>query len=125
MARKKEVRNTDFLTLADLEEQKKELEKEIPGLQWGDDPDLEIITLPLGIHAIDEAMNGGFPFGRFSLIWGNQAAGKTTFCLFLVKQAQAQGLACAYLDVEKKLDLQWAKTIGVDITNLAVVLLLS
>lgn len=99
---------------------KKEIEKEIPGLMWGDDPDLEVETLPLGIHVIDEAMNGGFPFGRISIIYGEQATGKTTFCLFVIKQAQAMGLSCAYLDVEKKLDPAWAKAIGVDLSNLMV-----
>lgn len=122
MARKtKESKSTAFLTLEELEEQKKDLEKAIPGLQWGDDPDLEVISLPLDIHAIDDAMNGGFPFSRISLIWGDQAAGKTTFCLFVIKKAQEQGLACAYLDIEKKLDLSWAKLIGVDVTRLAVI----
>jgi len=120
--KRKETENSgEFFTIEQIKSRREELNTELGfDFQWGDDPDLEVVSLPLGIHSLDEAMNGGIPFSRFTIFWGDQAAGKTTLALLFIAAAQREGLACAFIDVEKKLDPSWAKAIGVDIENLII-----
>ena len=61
---------------------------------------------------------GGLPRGRIVEIIGPEASGKSTLCLSVVAQAQKMGLACAYVDTEHSLDLQYARKLGVNTDDL-------
>ena len=60
------------------------------------------------------ALKGGFGYGRQVLVWGNKSAGKSSFCLQMIADAQKNGKTCAWIDAEASYDVEWAKTLGVD-----------
>ncbi|NDF30153.1 MAG: hypothetical protein EB150_08160, partial [Nitrososphaeria archaeon] len=41
------------------------------------------------------ALKGGLGFGRQVLVWGNKSAGKSSFCLQMIAEAQKEGKTCA------------------------------
>lgn len=55
---------------------------------------------------------GGFPRRRMSEVFGWESSGKTTLCLSACAQCQAKGMTAAYIDMERAVDLAWAKKIG-------------
>ncbi|KAJ6363456.1 hypothetical protein OIU78_003600 [Salix suchowensis] len=63
---------------------------------------------------------GGLPKGRMVEIYGQEASGKTTIALHIIKEAQKLGGYCAYLDVENAMDHSLAKSMGVDTENLLI-----
>jgi recombination protein RecA len=64
------------------------------------------------------ALHGGLGFGRQVLIWGNKSAGKSSFCLQMIAEAQKAGKTCAWIDAEASYDQSWAETLGVDSSSL-------
>jgi recombination protein RecA len=66
------------------------------------------------------ALNGGFPYGRQVLVWGNKSSGKSSFCLQLIAQAQQEGKVCAWVDAEMSFSPEWAALLGVDVSNIIV-----
>jgi len=60
------------------------------------------------------ALKGGLGFGRQVLIWGNKSAGKSSFCLQMIGEAQKAGKTCAWIDAEASYDPAWAARLGVD-----------
>ena len=60
------------------------------------------------------ALKGGFGFGRQILVWGNKSAGKSSFCLQMIADAQKNGKTCAWIDAESSYDAGWARSLGVD-----------
>lgn len=69
---------------------------------------------------MNRSLNGGFPYGRQVLIWGNKSSGKSSFCLQLISQAQQEGKVCAWIDAEMTFSPEWAKKLGVDPEKLIV-----
>lgn len=69
---------------------------------------------------LNKTLNGGFPYGRQVLVWGNKSSGKSSFCLQLIAEEQAKGKVCAWIDAEMSFDAGWAKSLGVDTENLIV-----
>lgn len=69
---------------------------------------------------LNRALNGGFPYGRQVLVWGNKSSGKSSFCLQTIAEAQRAGKVCAWIDAEMTFDQDWARMLGVDIENLIV-----
>lgn len=69
---------------------------------------------------LNRALNGGFPYGRQVLVWGNKSSGKSSFCLQTIAEAQREGKVCAWIDAEMTFDQDWARMLGVDIDNLIV-----
>lgn len=63
---------------------------------------------------------GGYPEGRVFEIYGPESAGKTTFCLHAIAEAQKQGKIAAIIDAEHSLDPQYAASIGVDVEELLI-----
>ena len=63
-------------------------------------------------------LKGGLGFGRQVLIWGNKSAGKSSFCLQMIAQAQKEGKTCAWIDAEASYDPAWAAKLGVDSDSL-------
>ncbi|KAF3442005.1 hypothetical protein FNV43_RR15921 [Rhamnella rubrinervis] len=61
---------------------------------------------------------GGLPRGRIIEIYGQEASGKTTLALHIIKEAQKLGGYCAYFDVENAMDPSLAESMGVNTENL-------
>jgi len=40
---------------------------------------------------LNHALNGGFPYGRQILVWGNKSSGKSSFSLQTIAAAQKEG----------------------------------
>lgn len=64
------------------------------------------------------ALKGGLGYGRQILIWGNKSAGKSSFCLQMIAQAQKEGKVCAWIDSEASYSADWAEKLGVDSSQL-------
>lgn len=78
-------------------------------------------ALETGYKPLDDALGiGGLPRGRIVEILGEEASGKTTLVLHVIKSAQAKGLRCAFIDTEHALERQRAQDIGVDFDKLAI-----
>lgn len=60
------------------------------------------------------ALKGGLGYGRQILIWGNKSAGKSSFCLQMIAEAQKDGKTCAWIDSESSYSAKWAEKLGVD-----------
>ena len=63
---------------------------------------------------LNMALKGGLAYGRQILIWGNKSAGKSSFCLQMIAEAQKEGKTCAWIDAEASYDPIWAEQLGVD-----------
>lgn len=78
-------------------------------------------VISTGSLKLDLALGiGGLPKGRMVEIYGQEASGKTTLALHIVKEAQKLGGYCAYLDVENAMDPALAESIGVNTENLLI-----
>ena len=88
----------------------------------GGDEGLEpVATIPTGSIALDLATGvGGYPRGRIVEIYGPESSGKTTLALHAIAQAQRNGGVCAFIDAEHAIDINYAKSIGVEIDKLLV-----
>ena len=64
------------------------------------------------------ALRGGLGFGRQVLVWGNKSAGKSSFCLQMIAEAQNEGKTCAWIDAEHSYSQEWAESLGVDSSKL-------
>lgn len=79
----------------------------------------DIPTLSTGSLLIDAALGiGGVPKGHIVEISGTPASGKTTFCLSVIAQAQRNGGCAAFIDIEHALDVRYAQSIGVILSEL-------
>ena len=78
----------------------------------------EIKYFPTRLFTLNRALNlGGMPIGRVVEIVKNEGCGKTTLALTLAADAQASGMTVAYLDLEMKVDAEYAKRLGVQTSN--------
>ena len=71
-------------------------------------------------YGLNRALNGGLPYGRQVLIWGNKSSGKSSFCLQIIAEEQKKGKVCAWIDAEMTFSPEWATELGVDTENLIV-----
>lgn len=102
----------------------------------GDDEGTPNIRVP-GIistrcETLDAAIGvGGFPMSRLSIITGGEGCGKTTICGLACAEVQSMTAMChgcgvehggipIYVDNEFKLDLDYLKMLGVDISRILV-----
>lgn len=70
---------------------------------------------------IDGAIGrGGVPLGRLTILHGAEASGKTTLALHLVAEVQKMGGVAVYIDLEYKLDPEYAARLGVDTKRLII-----
>jgi recombination protein RecA len=80
-----------------------------------------IATIPSGSIALDLATGvGGYPRGRVVEVYGPESSGKTTLALHAIAQAQRNGGVCAFIDAEHAIDINYARSIGVEIDKLLV-----
>ena len=71
-------------------------------------------------YGLNRALNGGLPYGRQVLIWGNKSSGKSSFCLQIIAEEQRKGKVCAWIDAEMTFSPEWATQLGVDTNHLIV-----
>lgn len=76
-----------------------------------------IPTASLGLNLV---LGGGVGVGKQSTFWGNESAGKSAFWLQSIGVNQKLGRGCAYIDVEKTFDKDWAARLGVNTDELIV-----
>lgn len=67
---------------------------------------------------MNNVLKGGLAYGRQVLVWGNKSAGKSSFCLQMIGEAQKDGKVCAWIDAEQSFDPEWARKLGVDTDKL-------
>ena len=80
--------------------------------------DVEVLKQKTPSISLNNALKGGFAYGRQVMIWGNKSAGKSSFCLQMIGEAQKEGKLCAWIDAEQSFDPEWAKKLGVDTDKL-------
>lgn len=80
--------------------------------------DVQVERQPTPSIGLNLALKGGLGFGRQVLVWGNKSAGKSSFCLQMIAEAQKNGKTCAWIDAEASYDKKWAERLGVDSSKL-------
>jgi recombination protein RecA len=75
-------------------------------------------TIPTGVPSLDIALVGGWLRGRIVEIFGPQWASKLTLAYYALAEAQRIGGVCAFVAVGSKLDLGYARRIGVNVGEL-------
>lgn len=86
----------------------------------GDAKPVKIPRMSFGSYKIDELTGGGNPKGRIIEIYGPESSGKTTVALHAIAEAQKEGGVSVFIDAENALDLNYAKSLGVDVQNLVL-----
>lgn len=90
-------------------------------MRMGDAPTEAIPVISTGSLALDTAIGiGGLPKGRIVEIYGPESSGKTTLTLHAIAECQKAGGVCAFIDAEHALDPEYARKLGVDISNLLI-----
>ena len=77
--------------------------------------------IPTGVKRLDEALGGGLPLGRVVEFYGLPASGKTLVAQLIISQAQKMGGDCVFVDAEGAFDPDFAKKLGVNVEELALV----
>jgi recombination protein RecA len=82
----------------------------------------KIPTFSSGSWALDAALGGGYPRGRFIEIFGPEGGGKTTLALHAIAVTQRldPNALVAFIDAENSLDLFYSKALGVNVETLMV-----
>jgi recombination protein RecA len=73
---------------------------------------------PTASIGLNHALGGGIGYGRQTLIWGTKSAGKSTFTLQMIAEAQRAGKKASFIDAEQSFDPAWATRLGVDTRKL-------
>ena len=82
---------------------------------------MTVEAISTGSLALDIALGiGGLPRGRVTEIYGPESAGKSTLAQHVIAQAQGDGGAVAYIDVEHALDPSYARDLGIDTEELLI-----
>lgn len=90
-------------------------------MRLGDARRVDVDVIPTGSISLDLALGvGGVPRGRVVEIYGPESSGKTTLALHLVSEVQKMGGIAAYVDAEHALDPDYAKKIGVKVSDLLI-----
>jgi recombination protein RecA len=90
-------------------------------MKFGDAKRSNVSTVPTGCLSLDLALGvGGVPRGRIIEIFGPETSGKTTLAQHIVAEAQKRGGVAAFIDAEHALDPDYAKKIGVKISDLLI-----
>ncbi len=91
-------------------------------MRYGDNAvehDIQVVST--GSLGLDIALGiGGLPRGRVIEIYGPESSGKTTLTLQVIAEMQKIGGACAFIDAEHALDVQYASRLGVNLTDLLI-----
>ncbi|MFZ1683313.1 MAG: recombinase RecA [Candidatus Zixiibacteriota bacterium] len=90
-------------------------------MRLGDGTIAEVEVVSTGSLGLDHALGvWGIPRGRVTEIFGPESSGKTTLTLHIIAEAQKVGGVAAFIDAEHALDANYAKSLGVDVSNLLI-----
>lgn len=90
-------------------------------MRLGAETKVDVPVISTGSLSLDIALGvGGVPRGRVVEVYGPEASGKTTLTLHIIANAQKAGGIAAFIDAEHALDPEYAKRLGVDLTNLMI-----
>lgn len=90
-------------------------------MTYGSGKIASIPSIPTGSIGLDAALGiGGYPRGRIIEIFGPESSGKTTLALHAIAEAQKKGGVCAFVDAEHALDPEYARRIGVKLSELLI-----
>src|ERR1035438_4282478 len=83
---------------------------------------VRIPSISTGLPTVDYDLiqTGGVPRGRVVEVFGPESAGKTTFTLWVIAQAQAQGGITAFVDAAHAIDLGYAHNLGVNVDDMVL-----
>ena len=88
---------------------------------YGADKREKIPSVQTGSIGLDAALGvGGLPRGRIIEIFGPESSGKTTLALHVITEAQKDGGIAAFVDAEHALDPEYARRIGVKLSELLI-----
>jgi recombination protein RecA len=80
-----------------------------------------VAVIPTGALSLDIALGiGGYARGRIVEVFGPPGCGTTTLVYHAIAEAQRLGGVCAFIELEHKIDWDYAERIGVDIDALLV-----
>ena len=80
----------------------------------------KIERISSGSYTVDLLTGGGYPVGGIVEIYGMDRVGKTFLGLSCIKEVQKQGGLCVFIDVEHRLNYEWAERIGVKTNDLLI-----
>ena len=90
-------------------------------MTFGSGKPAAIPSISTGSIGLDAALGvGGLPKGRIIEIFGPESSGKTTLALHSIAEAQKKGGVCAFVDAEHALDPEYARKIGVKLSELLI-----
>lgn len=90
-------------------------------MKLGEVKKVNVDVIPTGSFSLDLALGvGGLPKGRVVEIFGPEMSGKTTLALNVVAQAQKKGGKAAFIDAEHAMDPEYAKKLGVNVSELLI-----
>ena len=90
-------------------------------MRLGEKTALAVDTIPTGTPSLDLALGcGGYPRGRVIEVFGPESSGKTTLTLHAIAEVQKSGGTAAFIDAEHALDVNYARSLGVDVDTLLV-----
>lgn len=84
--------------------------------------EIERKFIPTHSVGLNLLLGGGFSRGHQTTLFGNESAGKSTFVLETIARNQRENpeFSAAWMDTEKTLDREWARSLGVDTDRLLV-----
>ena len=77
-------------------------------------------SLPTGLPALDLTMNRGIPFGRVTQLFAENAVGKSTMAIQLIRQAIAMDVWVVLIDVEGTAQGSKMERMGVDTSKVLI-----
>lgn len=90
-------------------------------MQLGDGPIADQESISTGSLGLDIALGiGGIPKGRIIEVYGPESSGKTTLSLHIAAETQKKGGKVVFIDAEHALDVQYARKLGVNTSELLV-----
>jgi recombination protein RecA len=85
----------------------------------------DVIRVPTGDFEFDFATGGGFPCGRYSIIYGPESSCKTNLTYLAIAEVQrrpeGEANVAILVDLEHTFDPNWAIQFGIDVEKLHVV----
>ena len=80
--------------------------------------DLKIDKISTGLVSVDKLFGGGIPKRRWTMMYGQKGAGKTSLNYKIIGLIQEAGGKAVYVDAEHAFDPNYAKEMGVDLDSL-------
>ena len=84
------------------------------GITFGK-PEKHVGFLSTGLLCFDLILEGGYAPGRFSYVYGDTGAGKSTEMFFTIKESMPRGCYVVFFDEETAVDTEYCAKIGISI----------